>query len=237
MRPKPTTMKDIAVAAGVSAMTVSRAMRDDRLVSEAKRREIRHLAERMGYVLDSIAANLRRQRTGFVAVTIPSINNANFANMTGALSSALAEHDLQVLLGSPNYNVAEEERLIRQLLQRRPEALVVTSGQHRDGAHRQMRNAGIPIVETWDIPDDPIGQVIGFSNARASRITVDHLLAQGFRRIAFIGGDTAGDTCGADRRRGFIDAMRDHGVDPFPAQIGAATAAHILSTLSPAPSE
>lgn len=211
---KPPTMKDVAVAAGVSVMTVSRAMRDDTAVVAAKRRQIREVAERLGYVLDSTAANLRRQRTGFVAVTIPSLNNANFADTVGGLSAGLAEHGLQVLLGYTNYDVAQEERLIRQLLQRRPEALVVTGGRHSEAARHVMRTAGIPVLETWDLPVEPIGHVVGFSNARTSVTMVEHLLAQDHRRIAYIGGDTAGDTRGADRRRGFIEAMTRHGADP-----------------------
>lgn len=210
---KPPTMKDIAAAAGVSVMTVSRAMRDDTAVAEAKRLRIREVADRLGYVLDSTAANLRRQRTGFVAVTIPSINNANFADTVGGLSVGLAEHGLQVLLGYTNYDVAQEERLIRQLLQRRPEALVVTGGRHSAAARHLMRTAGIPVLETWDLPAEPIGHVVGFSNAETSRMTVEHLLAEGYRRITYVGGDTAGDTRGADRRRGFIETMSAHGMD------------------------
>lgn len=208
------TMKDVASAAGVSAMTVSRALRDDTAVSDAKRVKIREVAASMGYVLDSSAANLRRQRTGFVAMTIPSLNNANFADTAGALSKVLARHDLQLLLGYTNYDVSEEERLISELLKRRPEALVVTGGRHSDGARQLMLNASIPIVETWDLPAEPINHVVGFSNADASRVTVEHLLERGYRRLAFIGGDTAGDTRGADRRRGFVQTMTRHGADP-----------------------
>lgn len=211
---KPPTMKDIATAAGVSVMTVSRALRDDTAVSDAKRARIHAVATSMGYVLDSSAANLRRQRTGFVAMTIPSLNNANFADTAGALTKILAQHDLQLLLGYTNYNLGEEERLIRELLKRRPEALVVTGGRHSDGARQLMRNAVIPVVETWDLPAEPIDHVVGFSNADASRMLVEHLLEEGYRRIAFIGGDTAGDTRGADRRRGFVEAMTYLGANP-----------------------
>lgn len=201
------------MAAGVSVMSVSRALRAETSVSLEKRKKIREAADRLGYVLDSNAANLRRQRTGFVAVTIPSISNANFADTVGAMSERLAECDLQVLLGYTNYNIVEEERLVGQLLRRRPEAIVVTGGRHTEGASRLMDSAGIPVIETWDLPTDPIGHVVGFSNADTSHMTVSHLLSEGYRRIAYIGGDTAGDTRGAARRQGFIDVMRAHGAD------------------------
>src|SRR5690606_10470907 len=73
---RPPTMKDVARAAGVSVMTVSRAFKADSSVNADTRARIRTLAEDMGYAFDSIAANLRAQRSDFIAVIIPSLNNA-----------------------------------------------------------------------------------------------------------------------------------------------------------------
>lgn len=159
-----TTMKDIAALAGVSAMTVSRAFKRDSSVTKETREAVLRAAEELGYVFDATASNLRSQRTGFVAVTIPSLNNANFADTVGALSATLAQAELEVLLGYSNYDIASEERLIEQLLRRRPEAIVLTGGRHTERAHKMLANAGIPVVETWDLPENPIGHVVGFSN-------------------------------------------------------------------------
>lgn len=213
MNTKP-TMKDVAREAGVSVMTVSRAFRSDASITDATRDRIRQVADDLGYVFDAVASNLRSQRSGFVAVTIPSINNANFADTVGGLTSQLDAAGLQVLLGRTNYDMAEEERLIGQMLRRQPEALVVTGGHHTDRARAMMQNAGIPVVETWDLPRRPLGHVVGFSNAGAMRVMVAHLTGRGYRRIAFIGGDSAYDTRGADRRRGFVVAMEEAGLDP-----------------------
>lgn len=206
-------MADVARLAGVSPMTVSRAFKADSSVSGTTREAILKAADDLGYVFDSTASNLRSQRTDFVAVTIPSINNANFADTVRGLSEGLKARGLQILLGSTDYDTAEEERLIEQLLRRRPEAIVVTGGRHTPRARRLLENAGIPVVETWDLPEDPIGHVVGFSNAAAVRGMVDHLVARGLTRIAFIGGDTSRDTRGADRRAGFVAAMQAHGLD------------------------
>ncbi|GAB5510757.1 MAG: LacI family DNA-binding transcriptional regulator [Hyphomicrobiales bacterium] len=208
------TMKDVAKAAGVSVMTVSRAFKADTSVRPETRHEIRKVAEDLGYVFDSTAATLRSQKTGFVAITIPLINNANFADTVGGLSEKLAVKGLQVILGYTNYDMEEEERLVEQLLRRRPEAIVVTGGRHTERTRRLLVNASIPVIETWDLPPDPIGHVVGFSNAATMQAMVEHLIATGRRRIAFIGGDTDGDTRGADRRRGFIQAMSSQGIDP-----------------------
>tara|TARA_R110002111_G_scaffold157499_18_gene224088 strand:+ start:2981 stop:3985 length:1005 start_codon:yes stop_codon:yes gene_type:complete len=206
-------MKDVAAAAGVSVMTVSRAFKRDASVGEATRRRIQQTAEELGYVFDSMAANLRSQRSHFVAVTIPSLNNANFAATVEALTLGLSDAGFQVLLGHSNYDVNREEELIAEFLRRRPEAIVVTGGRHTDKARRMLAAAGVPVIETWDLPETPIGHVVGFSNAASMELMVGHLVGQGYRRIAFIGGDVDGDTRGADRRRGFVAAMTARGLD------------------------
>ncbi len=209
---KTPTMIDVAQRAGVSPMTVSRAFKRDASVSDDTRRKIHAAAEALGYVFDSTASNLRSQKTGFLAVIIPSLNNANFADTVGAMTTQLRDSDLQILLGYTDYDIEEEERLVEQFLRRRPEAIVVTGGKHTGRTRRLLQNAGIPVVETWDLPEDPIDNVVGFSNAAAVGQMVDHFVARGLTRIGFIGGDEASDTRGFDRRRGFVAAMRAHGL-------------------------
>lgn len=193
-------------------MTVSRALRPGSSIASETRTAVLQAADRLGYVFDYAASTLRSQRTGFVAALIPSINNANFADTLRGLDEGLQDHGLQILLGYTDYDTANEERLIEQLLPRRPEAMVVTGGNHTERARRLLMEAGIPVVEIWDLPARPIGHVVGFSNARATAAVVDHLVAQGLERIAFIGGEARRDTRGADRRRGFVTTMTAHGL-------------------------
>ncbi len=237
---KNPTMTDVAIKAGVSPMTVSRAFKPGSLVNDQTRARIHAAAEELGYVLDSTASSLRSQKTDFVAVTIPSINNANFADTVGALTEGLKPRGLQILLGYTNYDVEEEERLIEQLLRRRPQALVVTGGQHTARTRRLLENAHVPVIETWDLPSTPVDHVIGFSNAQAVQVMVDHFVEKRLTRIAFIGGDVDRDTRGLDRRRGFIAAMQRHGLDatrliaagppPISMREGAEAMVHLLET-------
>ncbi|MDP5308722.1 LacI family DNA-binding transcriptional regulator [Paracoccus spongiarum] len=234
-------MIDIARAAGVSPMTVSRAFKNAGLVSPTARAAVMQAADDLGYVFDSAASALRSQRSDFVAVIIPSINNANFADTVRGLSDGLRARGLQILLGYTDYDVEAEEVLIAQLLRRRPEAMVVTGGTHTDRARVMLDKAAIPVIEMWDLPAHPIGHVVGFSNAAAMGTLVDHLAAIGRRRMAFIGGDAARDTRGTDRRRGFVAAVRRHGLDatrlidagppPISMAEGAAAMADLLERM------
>lgn len=232
-------MIDVARAANVSPMTVSRAFRVDASIDAKTRAKVMKAAEKLGYVFNEPASNLRSNRSGFVAVTVPTINNPNFAETVDQLSLHLGQSGLQVLLGYDRYDVAEEELRVEQLLRRKPEAIVVSGGRHSDRTRNLLQGSGIPIVETWDLPKNPLGHVVGFSNAKAMGLVVAHLADRGAKKVAFIGGDFSPDTRGAERRRGYVQAMERHGLTPDilvpiggPTSVasGAAAMAHLLDT-------
>lgn len=201
------TMSDVARRAGVSTMTVSRALRDGASIAVETREKIMKAVEALGYVLDQSAGSLSSKRTGFVAVLIPSINNSNFADTARGLTDALAGSGLQLLLGYTDYSIEKEEELIESMLRRRPEGIVVTGGKHTERGRKLLEKAGIPVIETWDLPPKPVRHVVGFSNSEAAEALVRHLHDKGYRRIGFIGGTSNRDTRGADRRLGYERAM------------------------------
>lgn len=205
-------MRDVALAVGMSPMTVSRALRDDRTVNAKTRTRVRQVADELGYVYDSTAQAFRTQKSGFVAVTLPSVNNANFAETFRALTNGLGEAGLQLLLGSTNYRVEREEELVRQLLTRNPEALVLTGGHHTDEMRKLVQGRGLPVIEMWDLPADPLGHVVGFSNSDAMAHIVGHLASTGRRKLAFVGASEGADMRGAVRRAGVVQAARAHGL-------------------------
>lgn len=206
------TMRDVAEAVGVSPMTVSRAFKNDRSVNAETRARIRGAADKLGYIYDSTAMAFRTQKSGFVAVNLPSINNANFADTYRGLSDRMDGSGMQLLLGATNYRVEKEEALVRQLLTRNPEALVLTGGDHTQATRDLVVARGLPVVEMWDLPDDPLGHAVGFSNADAMGLVVDHLAQTGRRKFAFLGALPGGDSRGAERRAGALEAARRHGL-------------------------
>ena len=167
-RKKP-RMVDIAKALNISTMTVSRAFRKDGQVSDALRDKILGVANEMGYVFDRTASEMRTKRTGFVAVTVPSINNRNFADSVRGLTEEIAPHGLDVLLGYTDYNIKREEDIIKKLLARKPEAIVVTGGTHTETTRQLLRNIDIPVFETWDTPPALSDILLGFRIERLAR--------------------------------------------------------------------
>lgn len=211
---KQPTMHDVARLAGVTTMTVSRALRPNTSVSSNTRKTIQTAADELGYVLDGTASVFSSGKSGFIAVIIPTISNANFADTLRGLNEGFKDRRLQILLGATGYSLSEEERIVQQFLQRRPEAIVLTGGSHTERCRKLVTNSGIPVIEMWDLPKQPIGKVVGFSNKQAAKLMVKHLYKGGYRRIGFIGGETSEDMRALDRRIGFIEALKELGLCP-----------------------
>ncbi|NEH53936.1 LacI family DNA-binding transcriptional regulator, partial [Rhizobium leguminosarum] len=208
------TMAEVAKYVGVSAMTVSRAFRQDASVSEETRKRIMEAVDALGYVLDLSAGSLSSRRSGFIAALVPSINNSNFSDTARGMTDALQNTGLQLLLGYTDYSAEKEEELIEAMLRRRPEGIILTGGSHTARARRMLAKAGIPVVETWELPENPINQVVGFSNSEAMALLVRTLASQGYRKFGYIGGTTARDTRGSQRRSGFQKTVEELGLGP-----------------------
>lgn len=211
---KTVTMRDVAKKAGVSRMTVSRALKKDSPISKETREKILAVVREMNYVPDQMAGSLTTKKSGFVAVLVPSLNNSHFAETVQALTEEIEEQGLQILLGHTDYLPEREERLVETMLRRRPEAIVLSFDGHTQRTRTLLEGAHVPVIELWERPDNPIAHTIGFSNRAAAADMTKTLIAQGYRNIAFLG--EAGDdwTRGAERRAGFREAMTAADLSP-----------------------
>lgn len=214
------TMADVARVAGVSTMTVSRALKGDGTVKDKTLSRVTQAVEQLGYVLNQSAGSLSSNRTGFITVLIPSVDNSNLAETLHGITEALNQNQEQILLGYTNYSLATEETLIATMLQRRPDGIIVTGGVHTNRARELLKKAKIPVVEMWDLPDDPIDHVVGFSNSETAEDLVSHLYKKGYRNIAFVGGDETSDFRGIDRRRGYEQAVKTLGLKGHVVSMG-----------------
>ncbi|MEO0729099.1 MAG: LacI family DNA-binding transcriptional regulator [Pseudomonadota bacterium] len=206
-------MVDVARAAGVSPMTVSRSLRQDSSVAPQTREKVLQVIEQLGYVPDQIAGGLSSKRSGFVAALVPSFDNPHFADSMAALIDTVADSGLQVLVGYTEYNRVREETLLASLLSRRPEAIVLTFDGHSQRSERLLASANVPIIQIWEIPKSPIQHVVGFSNFDAFRTLTTDLINAGYRRLVFLGELADEHTRGYERRRGFVAAMSAAGLD------------------------
>jgi LacI family gluconate utilization system Gnt-I transcriptional repressor len=202
------TLSAVADLAGVSSITVSRVVRLPEKVAPQTRARVEAAMRELGYVPNQIAGALAGARTKSVGVLVPTIANSIFADTVQGLSDELEPLGYAVILAQSRYDAAREDRMLSALLSRRPEAIIMVGSPATEDGARLLRRAGIPVVETWELPDAPIDAVAGFDNYAAGVVVAQHLLAQGRKKFAFIGGD---DPRATRRWNGFSDTLRQAG--------------------------
>jgi LacI family transcriptional regulator, gluconate utilization system Gnt-I transcriptional repressor len=202
------TLSAVADLAGVSAITVSRVVRLPEKVAPETRARVEAAMRELGYVPNQIAGALAGARTKSVGVLVPTIANSIFADTVQGLSDELEPLGYAVILAQSRYDATREERMLSALLSRRPEAIIMVGSPATEDGARLLRRAGIPVVETWELPAEPIDAVAGFDNYAAGVAVAQHLLAQGRKTFAFIGGD---DPRATRRWNGYSDTLRKAG--------------------------
>lgn len=205
------TLSAVAKLAGVSSITVSRVVRLPNLVAPETRDRVEAAMQELGYVPNQLAGALASARTRSVGVLVPTIANSIFADTVQGLSDELEPLGYAVILAQSRYDAGREDRMLAALLSRRPEAIIMVGSPATEAGARLLRRAGIPIVETWELPASPIDAVAGFDNYEAGVAVARHLVAQGRESFAFIGGD---DPRATRRWLGFSDTLVKLGAEP-----------------------
>ncbi|OYT84950.1 MAG: LacI family transcriptional regulator [Burkholderiales bacterium PBB6] len=221
------TLADVAQAAGVSPITASRALRGTRSVDEAMAQRVHDAARQLGYVPDPAARALASARSHHVAVLIPLLSNNLFVDLLEAAQRCLQPAGFQMLIGVTHYQPAEEEALLRSYLAHRPAGLMVTGFDRTPEAHRLIETSGVPCIHLMELgaPDlnEEAPYSVGLSQREAGYALTQHLLAQGRRRVAFVGAQL--DPRVLQRLDGYRQALAEAGLhDPT------------LECLSPLPS-
>lgn len=184
-------MSDVAAAAGVALATVSRALNEPQKVSPETLRAVQDAVERMGYVQDLTAGSLASSRSRIVGAIVPTLANSWFADTMQGLAAELAPAGYQLMLAQSSYHPQAERGLIDTFMGRRVDALVLTGAEHEPAVVDKLIRLGLPVVETWDLPERPIDLAVGFSNVEAGACAARHLLRQGRSQLAFLGAEEA----------------------------------------------
>lgn len=179
------TLADVASTAGVSPITVSRALRGERAVDPELVARVQAAVAKLGYVPNPAARALASGMGSHVAVLIPMLSNALFVDLLEAVQRTLRQAGYQTLIGVTHYDPAEEETLLREQLLHRPAGLLVTGLERNDATRSLIAQSGVPCVHLMEASGMPGVYSVGFSQADAGDELTRHLLARGHRRIAF----------------------------------------------------
>lgn len=204
------TMADVARAVGVSAMTVSRALRMPEMVSDDLRERIATASRSLGFVPSRAASALASARSMNIAVLIPSLTNAVFIDTLAGMQQTLDPLGYRMLIGVTGYRPEDEERLLRTYLSHDPDGVLLTGLDHSAGTWDLLRALPIPAVHTMDLdgPEDCL--TVGFSQFDAGHAVGRHLVERGYRRIGLIAAQL--DPRTLRRCEGWRQALREAGV-------------------------
>jgi len=188
-RPVRLTVHDVARVAGVSAMTVSRAINTPERVPATTLSKVQAAIAKTGYVPNLLAGGLRSNKSRLVAALVPTLAGPVFNETVQALTAAFTESGYQVMLGQTGYAHTHEDGLLGAIIGRRPDGIVLTGVNHSTETRRRLLASGIPVVETWDLTPTPIDMLVGFSHTAVAEAVCRRLHAAGRRRLAVIGAD------------------------------------------------
>jgi LacI family gluconate utilization system Gnt-I transcriptional repressor len=210
---RPLTLRDVSEASGVSEMTVSRVLRGKGDVSAATRQKVQDAAKRLGYVPNKIAGALASSRVNLVSVIIPSLGNMVFPEVLAGISETLAGSELQPVVGVTDYLPETEEKVLFEMLSWRPSGVIIAGLEHSEASRAMLAQAGIPVVEIMDTDGEAIDAVVGISHRRAGRMMAEQIMAQGYRRIGFLGTKMPLDHRARKRFEGFTRTLGKAGIE------------------------
>jgi LacI family gluconate utilization system Gnt-I transcriptional repressor len=218
-RTETATLKDVARVAGVSPITVSRALNRPEIVHPETLELVQKAVKLTGYIPNQLAGALTGGKTRLVAAIIPHISNSIFVETIQAMSDRLWQDGYQLLLGLSGYPASREDELITAILSRRPDGIVLTGIGHSQETRLKILSTGVPVVEIWDLTPTPLDTVIGFSHVKIGEAIASNLLAKGYRKFGLLCAD---DERSLIRLRSAADTLAQHGVSDIHRHVGAA---------------
>ncbi len=242
-RRKHVTLKDVAEVAGVSKATASLVLSNNPRISDATRLRVLEAVEALGYVYNQRAASLRTQRSFTIGLIVTDVLNPYSAELTSGAESALAEHDYSLVLATTDDDLEKQSRIIQTMLERDVDGLILGPVAGTTAASLQAIMGHCALVLTNPYYEDLAADCVGMDDENGTRWAVRHLIQQGRRRIAFVGGYPTSSTR-QRRLYSYRETLKAHGITFDPAlcvdspvtRRGGYDAAHQLLRMKQPPS-
>lgn len=211
MANKPVTLREVAEATGYAVNTVSRALKNQPVISEATRAVIQKAAQEMGYVPNRAATALRSGRSRTIAFVVGYLVNPFFGMLYEFIAEAAARLNYTIMLFSTNDQPDREADALRAAIAYGVEGVILLPCQRSDDAVQFLREQQLPFVLlAREFPGEPLDCVL-CDEEQAGFLAARHLIEAGHRRLVYVGDDC--DIYSIDRRRhGFLKAVREAGL-------------------------
>ena len=235
-RPK---IEDVARVAGVSIMSVSRAMRGVEGLSIETRNRIIETAEQLGYVPNRAAGSLATAASNLIGISVPTLFDSVWAEIIEGMRGPLHRAGFDTMIETSDYSKQREEAWIERVIKGSPAAIVLSGTDHSTKSRRRLITSKIPILEVWDIIEEPIDVCVGIDHYAAGQAMGAHIIGMGYRRPAYVGVAKGRDPRAEKRFRGLSDVFSAAGIsfvsnirvdEPSSFQTGRQGCAHALDS-------
>lgn len=212
------TIKDVAEKVGVNPSTVSRVLNGDSNLSirEETRNRILEAIKEMGYTPNPIARSLRKKTSDAIGMLIPDITNPFFPEVIKGAETAASEKGLSVILCNTDENSDKERNLVRFLIDRRVDGMLLFSSRLEDETVSEVEKSGIPFVLVNRGSRSNSGAYVVVDNTLGAKLAMQHLIGLGHEKIAHISGFLYTET-GLERLEGYRKSLNAAGL-PFDSE-------------------
>ena len=208
---KRPSLKDVAILAGTSTATASRAISGRGYVSAETRRRVLAAVEELSYQPNLQARALRQRSSSTIGLVIPNLLNAYYTTLADSLSQLLYAKGYHLLLASTRDDPEVEQNILSDMVGRVVDGLLwvpASASLELTGYLLGQHTPTVAIVRR--VPHDMLDAIV-FEDYAGSQAAMRHLISLGHERIGYIGGDTRYSS-NFDRWQGFLNALQDHGL-------------------------
>jgi len=208
---KKTTIKDIANVLNISAAAVSKALHDDSRISEKTKKAVRQVAKNLNYQPNHLASALRKGKSNLVGVIVPRTNSNFFSSVIQNIEEVLNKAGYHIIITQSNESYKKECANIDTLLFTQVDGIIASMANETVDLsyYEKIKSKGIPLILFDRGENDLNVDYIGINDYDSSHIIVEHLVKQGCKRIAHIGGFKRTRIFN-NRIRGYVDALKKH---------------------------
>lgn len=211
---KEVTIYDIASKLDISVATVSRALKNDVVVSKATRKKIADLAEEMGYRSNHFARNLRQQKTHTLGIIVHELNSTFITSVLAGIEKVATESGYDLMITHSAESRVKEAANANNLFHKRVDGILASLAFDTTNLDhfKPFTDKGIPVLFFDRVEEGGTDTVVIIDNYKSGFVATQHLIEQGCKRIAHITSSLQRNVY-AERYRGYKDALREHGID------------------------
>ena len=215
------TIKDVAYAAGVSVVTVSRAINDKPDITPETRQKILDIAAQMGYTQNIIAKNLRAKSTKTIGIIVPDIRDPYYGEILEGCNISTLQAGYEIILSVlpyQNRNADTEIKALKTLIGKRVDGLLLQPENINDHYIHELKTCPVPFV-LWNRKLDELDcSFVKTDHEKGSFLAVDHLIQKGHQKIAYLARNSESPNI-KERINGCISAIQEHGLEEDSVQI------------------